>query len=227
MKTNQIMIRPMGEFEVTQRTSDGFFNATELLRQWNDKLGMQKTIAHFFENEASEELIQVIMEKENFKCRDSVYLKSRGKYNGGTWMHPVLFIDFAMWINPKFKYDVIKFVYDEMIKFRNEAGDNHREMAAAIQKIVSKDFMPTAIKKVSEAINWVVFNQHEKMIRNKFGEENKQRELAQLERKVTDLINDGFIVSYESLLNYLRRQYHMRNSPKIFLPNYYEILKNQ
>lgn len=217
----------MGEFEVTQRTSDGFFNATELLRQWNDKLGMQKTIAHFFENEASEELIQVIMEKENFKCRDSVYLKSRGKYNGGTWMHPVLFIDFAMWINPKFKYDVIKFVYDEMIKFRNEAGDNHREMAAAIQKIVSKDFMPTAIKKVSEAINWVVFNQHEKMIRNKFGEENKQRELAQLERKVTDLINDGFIVSYESLLNYLRRQYHMRNSPKIFLPNYYEILKNQ
>lgn len=142
-------------------------------------------------------------------------------------MHPVLFIDFAMWINPKFKYDVIKFVYDEMIKFRNEAGDNHREMAAAIQKIVSKDFMPTAIKKVSEAINWVVFNQHEKMIRNKFGEENKQRELAQLERKVTDLINDGFIVSYESLLNYLRRQYHMRNSPKIFLPNYYEILKNQ
>lgn len=142
-------------------------------------------------------------------------------------MHPVLFIDFAMWINPKFKYDVIKFVYDEMIKFRNEAGDNHREMASAIQKIVSKDFMPTAIKKVSEAINWIVFNQHGRMIRNKFGEENKQRELAQLERKVTDLINDGFIVSYESLLDYLRRQYHMRNSPKIFLPNYYEILKNQ
>ena len=41
-----------------------------------------------------------------------VYLKTRGKYNGGTWMHPMLFIDFAMWINPSFKYDVLKFVYD-------------------------------------------------------------------------------------------------------------------
>lgn len=217
----------MGEFEVTQRTSDGFFNATELLKQWNGKLGMKKEIDDYFKNKSTSELIEVIKERENLNTGDSPYLKSRGKYSGGTWMHPVLFIDFAMWINPKFKYDVIKFVYDEMIKFRNEAGDNHREMASAIQKIVSKDFMPTAIKKVSEAINWVVFNQHEKMIRNKFGEENKQRELAQLERKVTDLINDGFIVSYESLLNYLRRQYHMRNSPKIFLPNYYEILKNQ
>lgn len=40
MKTNQNMIRPMGEFKVTQRTKDGFFNATELLKQWNQKSGM-------------------------------------------------------------------------------------------------------------------------------------------------------------------------------------------
>lgn len=38
-------------------------------------------------------------------------------------MHPMLFIDFAMWINPEFKYDVIKFVHDEMIRYRNEAGE--------------------------------------------------------------------------------------------------------
>jgi len=35
MKTNVVMIRPMGQFEVQQRTKDGFFNATDLLRQWN------------------------------------------------------------------------------------------------------------------------------------------------------------------------------------------------
>ena len=28
MKTNQIMIRPMGDFKVIQRTKDAFFNAT-------------------------------------------------------------------------------------------------------------------------------------------------------------------------------------------------------
>ena len=35
MKTNVNMIRTMGNFNVTQRTKDGFFNATELLKQWN------------------------------------------------------------------------------------------------------------------------------------------------------------------------------------------------
>ena len=35
MKTNNVLTRPMGDFSVNQRTKDGFFNATELLRQWN------------------------------------------------------------------------------------------------------------------------------------------------------------------------------------------------
>ena len=37
MKTNQILTRKMGDFNVNQRTSDGMFNATELIKQWNNK----------------------------------------------------------------------------------------------------------------------------------------------------------------------------------------------
>lgn len=103
---------------------------------------------HYFENQSSNELINTIVERENLNSRNSAYLSSRGK-NGGTWMHPILFIDFAMWINPSFKYDVIKFVYDEMIRYRNEAGDAYRELSSAIMKIVPKDFMPKAMQK-----NW-------------------------------------------------------------------------
>ena len=132
-------------------------------------------------------------------------------------MHPILFIDFAMWINPSFKYDVIKFVYDEMIRYRNEAGDAYRELSSAIMKIVPKDFMPKAMQKIGEALNWVVFNQHEKMLRNKFGDEKKQRELCQLEKKVADLINEGFITSFDNLISYLRNQYQKRNYPPVFL----------
>lgn len=36
MKTNNIMVRPMGQFKVEQRTKDGMFNATALLKQWNE-----------------------------------------------------------------------------------------------------------------------------------------------------------------------------------------------
>lgn len=216
MKTNQIMVRPMGDFKVTQRTKDGFFNATELLKRWNEKSGMKKELKHYFENQSSNELINTIVERENLNSRNSAYLSSRGK-NGGTWMHPILFIDFAMWINPSFKYDVIKFVYDEMIRYRNEAGDAYRELSSAIMKIVPKDFMPKAMQKIGEALNWVVFNQHEKMLRNKFGDEKKQRELCQLEKKVADLINEGFITDFDKLIIYLRRQYAKRNYPQVFL----------
>ena len=35
MKTVNVLTRKMGDFNVFQRTSDGYFDANELLRQWN------------------------------------------------------------------------------------------------------------------------------------------------------------------------------------------------
>nr|DAJ21197.1 MAG TPA: hypothetical protein [Siphoviridae sp. ctIyp7] len=94
-----------------------------------------------------------------------------------------------------------------MIRYRNDAGDAYKDLSSAIMKIVPKDFMPKAMQKVGEALNWVIFNSHEKMLRNKHGEEQKQRELWQLEKKIADLVNEGFLTDYESLIGYLRLQY--------------------
>lgn len=212
------MERKMGNFIVIQRTKDGFFNATALLKQWNVSTCSKKKVEHYFENQSTEELINTIIEKENLHTRNSVYAKSRASRgaNAGTWVHPILFIDFAMWINPSFKYDVLKFVYDEMIKYRNEAGDAYRELGSAVSKIVPKAFMPKAMSRIGEALNWVVFNGHEKMLRNKNGEENKMREVWQLEKKVAELIDEGFIQSFDKVIDYLRMQYRRRNCPAVF-----------
>lgn len=218
MKTNQIMIRQMGEFSVKQRTKDGFFNATELLKQWNRVSGMKKEVTKFLDLGSTSELVKIIMEREDLHTQDSTYVKSRASRgdNAGTWMHPVLFIDFAMWINPSFKYDVIKFVYDDMIRYRNLAGDSYKELASAISKIVPKTFIPKAMQKVGEALNWIIFDSHEPLLRNKHGNESKQRELWQLGKKVADLINEGFILDYDILISYLRKQYQKRNMPNVF-----------
>lgn len=90
MKTNQIMIRPMGEFKVIQRTKDAFFNATDLLNQWNGFSGQQKQMVHYTDNSSTKEFIKALISEEMFKERNSVLIQSRGK-NGGTWMHPLLF----------------------------------------------------------------------------------------------------------------------------------------
>lgn len=101
MKTNQIMIRPMGEFKVIQRTKDAFFNATDLLKQWNKLKGMKKEVSDYFDLSSTKEFIYTIMERENYDTGNYPYHKSRANKgdNAGTWMHPLLFIDFAMWIN--------------------------------------------------------------------------------------------------------------------------------
>lgn len=224
MKTNQLMKRKMGEFNVTQRTKDGFFCATELLRQWNEYANLnrgnsphlkQKDLKEFFYNKNTKEFIDALLEEEKLSTKNLAYLKLRGK-SGGTWMHPVLFVKFAMWLNPRFEVQVIKFVYDEMIKYRNEAGDAYNKPGSAVSKIVRKDFMPQAMQKVGEALNWIVFNEHERNIRNQYGEEKKQRELYELERKVADLINEGFIKSYDQMITYLKNVYRHKCLPAVF-----------
>lgn len=36
--------------------------------------------------------------------------------DGKVWMHPYLFIDYAMWLDPKFKLEVIKTFYENWTK---------------------------------------------------------------------------------------------------------------
>lgn len=204
----------MGNFLVEQRTKDSMFNATNLLKQWNDASGEKKEITKFFDNDNTKEFISALMEEENLNTQNSAYLKTRGN-NGGTWMHPILFVKFAMWLNPRFEVQVIKFVYDQMLKYRNDAGDTYRELGAAVQKIVSKKFMPVAMCKIAQAINYVVFGQHEHEMRNKQGEESKQYELFNMERQVAMLINDGFIHSYDQVIEYLRKKYSEKYLPSV------------
>ena len=228
MITNQLMLRKMGDFDVIQRTKDGFFNSTLLLKQWNKLsekgeniipsfMGMmkKKDLDDYLFLKSTKEFISTIMFKENRDDGDYPYRKSRANKgdNMGTWMHPLLFVDFAMWLNPSLKYDALKFVYDKMIEFRNKAGDAYKTLASSVQKIVNNSFMQVAMQHIGEAINWIIFDCHEKELRNKFGSEEKQNELYQFEIKVATLIDEGFITNYDNLMNYLRKQYANRHKP--------------
>lgn len=225
MITNQLMLRKMGDFDVIQRTKDGYFNATKLINDWDRKNNITKNVNHYLGLSSTKEFINTILERESdipnnerpiyqaFTKTRCITLPNGSKKAGEYWFCPYLFIDFAMWINPSFKYDVLKFVYDKMIDYRNKAGDAYKTLATNVQKLVDNSFMPSAMKHIGEAINWIIFNCHEKDLRNKFGSEEKQNELYQFEIKVATLIDEGFIKSYDDLMNYLRKQYARRNKP--------------
>lgn len=210
----------MGDFDVIQRTSDGMFNATDLLSQWNNSKGQSKVIGHYFENSTTKEFINALLEEE-MKDRKTdeislsdLYVKRRGIF-GGTWMTPLLFIDFAMWLNPSFKVKVLKFVYDELLRYRNEAGDAYKEMCSSVASILDKKQNTTmCISKVAKALNYIVYNQHETEIRNKQAEEGKVKELSELEKEISKLINRGFIKTHKQLIEYLRMLWSEKYLPK-------------
>ena len=80
-----------------------------------------------------------------------MYLKNRVKY-GGTWMNPLLFINFSMWMNSKFKVKVLQFVYDQLIEFRHAAGDNYNVLTSALCKLKNSEY-----PKVAQTMNYIVF----------------------------------------------------------------------
>ena len=170
----------MGMFSVEQRTKDGFFNATALMKQWNETYPNKKRdIDNFWKSTNLVELMSEIAENElEIKSVDFTDLKkrlaktTRGKF-GGTWLHPVLFVKWAMYLDTRFEYHVLRFVADQMLKYRNNAGDAYKDLGSAVQKIVAPNFMCVAMKKVGEALNWIIFNKHEKALRNKHGDEGK------------------------------------------------------
>jgi len=121
MKTNQIMIR---EGVVEQRTKDCYFNATLTLNNWNLQNNDNILMAKFTKLNSTKDFI-LQLEKEGIENPLIISTK-------GTWMHPKLFIDFAMWISVEFKSKVIDWVLDGLIKTRNDAGDYYNEMCATI-----------------------------------------------------------------------------------------------
>lgn len=201
------MVRKMGVFDVNQRTKDGMFNANSLLKQWNVANDSKKEIKDYFENKSTQEFIDVLKNDESTIGGIVPMIKSRASKgeNAGTWMHPYLFIDFAMWINPKFKFEVIKFVYDELIKYRNDAGDNYVSLSASGVKLKGYDFI-----EVAKAMQWIVFGRTGKELRQT-ATQKELVELNDLQSKLSFAIDMGYITTYPQLLSELRKIWNQKN----------------
>ncbi len=211
MKTSVNMVRKMGEFEVIQRTKDGHFDANYLLHQWNSKeSNTRRRIDKFLNSSKTKEFINTIKHRESpmSKMTNGDYqvvtvIKGRNTQHGKNidkvFMHPYLFIDFAMWINPQFKYDVVKFVHDQLIESRINSGDLTKELNEAVSKFSNVNY-----PQLAKALNYIVYREHEKGIRNK-GSETQTKEMVDLQKKLAFSINMGYIKDYNQLLIELRR----------------------
>jgi hypothetical protein len=120
------MIREKG---FIQRTSDGYFNATKLVEKWNSEKGEKKQLGNYMKTQSTNDYIEQL-KKEGI---EKPIIAGRGNNeNSGTWVHPKVFVDLAMWVSVEFKSKVIDYVIDGLIKSRHDAGDYYNEMTKAI-----------------------------------------------------------------------------------------------
>jgi len=132
MKTTQIMSRKFLDGEITQNHKTGWFNATELLsiaNKYRETQGeLPKRINDYLKKQETKEFIATIAKKEEIS---EVVKVAKGRY-GGTWVHPLILIDIAMWLSMDFKYQAMIWLQDRLLEYRDISGDDYKKLSSVI-----------------------------------------------------------------------------------------------
>lgn len=176
MKTQVILKRPFMGGEVSQESKSNLFSATDLVKIGNIKrreLDLTSfNLSQYLKGRNTKEFIKELQQK------NSVVIKRGRGRSSSTWVHPLLFIDIALALNPKFKIQVYEWLYDELIKYRNDSGDSYKKMCGALyentnsKRKFSKDIVETAIyiRNKLNVKDWNTASEEELILRNKIHE---------------------------------------------------------
>lgn len=171
METSVIMQRPFNGKVIRQNSKTGFLNLNDLYScHLIEQPNTSKQLEHYFRLEQTKEFANTIRESQLEAANQNTHKNGeltlplleplpiietkRGK-NGGTWVHPYLFLDFAMWLSPKFKLWAMSIIEDKLIELRNEAGDRFNDMTAALRR--SGAVSPRDYAKEASMLNELVF----------------------------------------------------------------------
>lgn len=139
MKTPQILGRSFKGGFVRQNHKTEWLNATDLVKIGNEygkQLGLsEKKLNNYLRSNQSVEFFKQIMDEENIS---KVYEAKKGK-NGGTWVHPLVLIDIAMWLNPEFKYHAIKWLNDNLTGSRDDSGESYKMLNSVIAQTAERN----------------------------------------------------------------------------------------
>ena len=130
MKTEVVMKRMLFNTEISQKSKSEFFSATDLVRAGN-KWRLENNFPIFnqsvwLQSKSTKEFIASLEEKYG-----TIKINAKGK-NQHTWVHPYLFIDMALAISPNLKIEVYSWLYDHLLKYRNDSGDSFKKMSGAL-----------------------------------------------------------------------------------------------
>ena len=150
MVTEVIMQRELlGDF-VRQKSKSGFFNANDLMRvgnKWRANNGLKiANIQNYFKQDGTKEFMSSVESKYGI-----IKTSNKGR-NGEIWIHPLIFIDLALWLNPKLKIEVYEWLFDSLLQYRNDSGDSFKKMCGALLIRANKTDFVSNIQKLCKLI---------------------------------------------------------------------------
>lgn len=211
------MTRKMGDFDVYQRTKDAYFDASSLIQQWNDhSKSSEKKISRYLDMKQTKEFMEELSAKmHNANNQENTFVvtvKGRSTRNGRipdtVWMHPYVFLDFAMWLNPRFRVEVIQFVYDQLITLRNQIGDGYKDFSTACSKIGC--VTPDDYKVMARCLNCAVLGKERQSRQRNELNEKEADEIDKISNLFVSAVNNGWITTVEQAKAYFRKEYNNR-----------------
>ncbi len=173
MKTEVIMKRKLFGTTISQKSKSEMFSATDLVRAGN-MFRMSKGMPAFnmqawFKYQSTKEFMNELQDKYG-----DVKISGRGR-GKHTWIHPLLFIDMALAISSKLKIEVYEWLFDYLIKARNESGNSYKNMCGKLYvRHSNKREFPLFISKIANQIknkcqveDWQYATKEQLALRNK------------------------------------------------------------
>jgi len=112
MKNGSTMVKSISGIECNLRKSDGYVNATELIKAHNAKTGENRKIAKWLETDRAKAYIEAVAKR----CEKLPFdlIETRSGKGGGSWIHPDLAVPFATWLSVEFELQVSDWVKEWM-----------------------------------------------------------------------------------------------------------------
>jgi len=155
MKTTQIMQRDFLGGTVRQNHKNGMFCVLDLEAIGNQERRLMdlknKQATHYFKTQSAIEHVEQVSIETGID-KDLLIIRKKGR-NGGTWVHPLIFLDIAMWFNPRFKVKVFKWLMDELLLQRDCSGSSFKEMNMSLDSAFPVAMsMPYMYPKISNEV---------------------------------------------------------------------------
>ena len=176
MKTEVFLQRDLLSGKLRQSNQTGFFSVNDLLligNKWRIANDLKLfSYDSWYNSSSTQEFLKEL--KSQF---GEIIVSKRGK-TGERWVHPFVIIDLALNIDPKLKVEMYKWLYDELLKHRNDSGDSYKTMCGYLfENCTNKTNFHRGVSKTAVLIqnacgvkDWQNANESQLKLRNKIHE---------------------------------------------------------